>query len=227
MSWEHVFLVAFAAQLAALPGEKVQFIVAGLSTRYRPSIVVAATAAALGSWTVLEIWVGEAVKTLLPPTVLTAGTTVLFALFALWIYRTAPPDGASGGEVDRGAGARDLDVSVLGVDVPTALGGFLPIFALLAMGEFGDKTQIVTIGLAATYGAPSAIWLGEMAAIVPVSAVNAYVFHAYAPRVDRRSAHLLGSALFALFALDGVVSLAFGVSIWETVLGVLVAAIAG
>ena len=37
-----IVVVAFLAQLAVLPGEKVQFIIAALSTRYHPLGVVAA-----------------------------------------------------------------------------------------------------------------------------------------------------------------------------------------
>lgn len=109
-----------------------------------------------------------------------------------------------------------MDLSIFGREVPQYLGGFLPIFALMAAGEFGDKTQLVTIGLAATYGAHPAIWAGEMAAILPVSMANAAFFHRFSPRFDRRIAHLAGASLFALFALDSVVNLTLGFSLWET-----------
>lgn len=39
--------MAFVAQLTVLPGEKVQFIIAGLSTRHDPKIVAAAASAVL------------------------------------------------------------------------------------------------------------------------------------------------------------------------------------
>jgi len=60
MSWLEVFVVALTAQLAVLPGEKVQFIIAGLSTRYNPWIVVAAAGTAFAGWTAIEIVVGNA-----------------------------------------------------------------------------------------------------------------------------------------------------------------------
>ncbi|ELK54967.1 hypothetical protein D320_07214, partial [Haloferax sp. BAB-2207] len=88
-----------------------------------------------------------------------------------------------------------------------------------AAGEFGDKTQLVTIGLAVQYGATSAIWAGEMLAIIPVSIANAYFFHRFSHRFDTRKAYLGAAGLFAFFAADTLLSLATGFSVWETLVG--------
>jgi len=96
--WVEILTVAFVAQLVVLPGEKVQFIIAGLSTRYNPLVVVSAAGAAFAGWTALEIMFGEALQRALPPVVLDAFTAGLFLLFAVLLYRSAPP----GGESERG-----------------------------------------------------------------------------------------------------------------------------
>ena len=219
-----VAVVAFVAQLAVLPGEKVQFIIAALSTRYPPLLVVGAAGSAFAGWTVLEILFGGALQAALPGTVLDALTAALFLLFAVMLYRSAPPTGENLAETDGGmlgAGAGELDVSVLGIDVPDRFGGFLPIFVMMASGEFGDKTQLVTIGLAAQYGTHPGIWVGEMAAIIPVSLVNAYFFHRFAHRFDIRKAHHVGAVLFTFFGGDILLSILTGFSVWETVVGAL------
>ena len=214
--WLEVFVVAFVLQLSVLPGEKVQFIIAGLSTRYSPSVVVAAAGSAFAGWTALEILVGKALQTALDPVYLNGLTAALFLLFAAQLVRSAPePSGASmsdGGVVDLDA----VDLSIRSYEVPSYLQGFVPIFALMAVGEFGDKTQIVTIGLAAQYGATSAIWAGEMLAIIPVSIVNALFFHRFSHRFNARKAHLAGAAVFAFFGLDTVLRIGTGFSFWET-----------
>jgi putative Ca2+/H+ antiporter (TMEM165/GDT1 family) len=158
--------------------------------------------------------------------VLDALTAAMFLLFAVLLVRTAPDsgdleDGAEGVAGVLGDGG-ELEVTVPGTDwqVPNALGGFLPIFAMMAFGEFGDKTQLITVTLAAQYTAhPTAIWTGEMLAIVPVSAVNALFFYRFSHRFDLRKAHFAGAALFAFFAADFVVRVVFGVSVWENVVG--------
>jgi putative Ca2+/H+ antiporter (TMEM165/GDT1 family) len=128
---------------------------------------------------------------------------------------------------DGGETAEGLDLPTLfGVDLGgTRLGAFLPIFVMMAAGEFGDKTQLVTIGLAAQYGASSAIWAGEMLAIVPVSLANAYVFHRFSHLFDLRKAHYAGATLFAFFGADTVLALATGFSVWEWLVGAVSAAV--
>jgi putative Ca2+/H+ antiporter (TMEM165/GDT1 family) len=88
---------------------------------------------------------------------------------------------------------------------------------MMAFGEFGDKTQLVTIGLATQYAYPTAIWVGEMAAIIPVSLVNAFFFFKFSHRFDVRKAHFVGAAAFAFFGLDALQSKVTGVSLWEEV----------
>ena len=62
-----VVVAAMVAQLVVLPGEKVQFIIAGLATRFDPLTVVSAAGLAFAGWTALEIWFGQALKGALPP----------------------------------------------------------------------------------------------------------------------------------------------------------------
>jgi len=239
--WLEVATVAFVAQLTVLPGEKVQFIIAGLSTRFNPLLVVSAAGAAFAGWTVLEIAFGSFLQRVFPGVYLDLGTALLFLLFAVLLLRSAPSPGStpekmrvagatatdesgsaeSGSEIERAGltdgGELDVQVPVVGWQVPNALGGFLPIFALMAFGEFGDKTQLVTIGLAAQYAQGTAIWIGEMAAIIPVSLVNALFFYRFSHRFNARKAHVAGAALFAFFGLDTLQSLVTGVSVWEEI----------
>jgi putative Ca2+/H+ antiporter (TMEM165/GDT1 family) len=214
--------VAFAAQLAVLPGEKVQFIIAGLSTEYDPGVVVAAAGSAFAIWTAVEILVGEALQRAVPGVVLDVATAALFVVFGLLLLRSMPAKGADGAPMTSDGGVLDVggrlgDASLLGHSLATAAGGFVPIFAMLFAGEFGDKTQLVTIGLAADYGATPAIWVGEMLAIVPVSMANAYFFDRFAGAFDARTGHLASAALFFFFALDAVLAVTVGFSVWESV----------
>lgn len=223
VTWLGVAVAAAAAQLSVLPGEKVQFIIAGLATRYNPLLVVAAAGTAFAGWTVLEIAFGRVLLETVPGVYLDTGTAVMFLVFAVLLVRSAPAPGESVAETADGQGLAtgdggelDVRVPVLDRQVPNALGGFLPIFALMAFGEFGDKTQLITVTLAAQYTAhPSAIWVGEMAAIIPVSLANALFFHRFSHRFDLRKAHLAGAAIFLFFAADFALKVGLGVSVWE------------
>ncbi len=229
--WLEIMTVAMVAQLAVLPGEKVQFIIAGLSTRYDPKVVVAAAGSAFAGWTVLEILFGQAVKSALPGAYLDLFTGVLFFLFAVLLLRSAPEPGSTATPTETDGGITGVQgfasPTVFGRDVPTVFNGFLPIFAMMTAGEFGDKTQLVTIGLAVQYGAHPAIWVGEMLAIIPVSIANAYFFHRFSDRFDSRKAHLFSASLFLFFAADVALKLLTGFSVWETVVGVVSGAVVG
>ncbi|MFB6311062.1 MAG: TMEM165/GDT1 family protein [Salinirussus sp.] len=211
-SFVEVVVVAFGYQLAVLPGEKVQFIIAGLSARYRPIVVVTAAGSAFAAWTALEIIFGGLLTQILPGDILDALTAGLFLLFAVLLVRSAPEDGRSS------SWERDTPISgisIPGIDRGWNRGSFASIFTLMAAGEVGDKTQLVTIGLAAQYGAHPGIWMGEMLAIIPVSLANAYLFHRLTHRINLRSAHYVGAGIFLFFGADTVLALATGISVWE------------
>ncbi|WP_411965711.1 TMEM165/GDT1 family protein [Haloferax sp. YSMS24] len=218
--WTEILVVALVAQLAVLPGEKAQFIIAGLSTRFDPKVVVAAAVSAFAIWTALEIALGQALKNALPPVLLDAFTAVLFALFAVLLYRSTPAKRERGVATDGGFTDVDSTPTIFGRELSNhGFGGFFPIFTMMAAGEFGDKTQLVTIGLAVQYGAHPAIWAGEMLAIIPVSIANAYFFYRFSDRLDARKAYLGAAALFGFFAIDTTIAIFTGFSMWETFVG--------
>jgi len=240
-AYAEILIVAFVAQLAVLPGEKVQFMIAALATRYDPKVVVAAAGSAFAGWTAVEIAFGRALQSALPGVVLDGVTATLFFVFAYLLYRSMPErpsERDADGEGVVGDADPEANDAVFGalesVRLPGPLeryagsfGGFIPIFVLTATGEFGDKTQLVTIGLAVQYGATSAIWLGEMLAIIPISLANAYVFHTFAHRFNMRRAHFASAVLFAFFGADTLLAILTGFSVWETFIGAVSAAAAG
>jgi putative Ca2+/H+ antiporter (TMEM165/GDT1 family) len=222
--------IAFAAQLAVLPGEKVQFIIAGLSTEFDPKVVVAAAGTAFAIWTAIEIAVGSVLESAIPGVYLDVATGVLFVAFGVLLLRSMPEEGAEGPLSSDGGlvslGGRFQSATVFGRRLPRYFGGFLPIFAMLFLGEFGDKTQLITITLAAEHGATPAIWVGEMLAIVPVSILNAAFFHRFAGTFDARRSHAFSAVVFFFFAFDTFLTVLFGVSIWERVVAAVASAVA-
>ena len=218
-SFAEVFVVAATAQLAVLPGEKVQLIISGLSTRYNPFVVVAAAGSAFAGWTTLEIVFGQALQGVLPPVVLDVIAAAFFLLFGVLLLRSAPAPDADprATETDGGFESLERDLSAFGYDLPERVATFLGIFAMMAVGEFGDKTQLITITLATQYTAGAAIWAGEMAAIIPVSLANALFFYRFSHRFDLRKAHFIGAGIFLFFAADTTLSITTGYSVWEEV----------
>ncbi len=213
-----ILLAAATLQLLVLPGEKVQMIIAGLSTKYRPLPVVAGASVAFAGWTALEVAFGEAVSDALPGVYLDAITAGLFLVFAVLLVRSAWTREVDSERpvTDSGTHASTGMLGRLDARLPDRFEGFVPAFSASAFGEFGDKTQLVTISLAVQHGASPAIWLGEMLVIVPISALTAFVFNHGAHRLSprQRCYVLYGAALlFVLFAADVVAGLLFDVSV--------------
>jgi putative Ca2+/H+ antiporter (TMEM165/GDT1 family) len=219
-----IVIAAATLQALVIPGEKVQMIITGLAMKYRPLPVAAGAVLALGGWTALEIAFGEALQGTLPTIYLDAVTAGLFVLFALLLVRAGlgivdePDDPGSRETLTDGGTETYADGRLVGLDahLPDGAEGFFPAFSASAFGEFGDKTQPVTIGLAAQYGAHPGIWIGEMLVIVPMSALTAFVFNRGARRLTHSHRRWLfyGSALlFVAFAADIVAAYWFGVDI--------------
>lgn len=206
--WVEVFVTAFTLQLLALPGEKGQLVIAGLATTHNPYLVVAGAATAFGGWTVLEILLGKALRGALPVVYLDAATAGLFVLFAVWIlYDGSALDGVSGEPDESEAATTDG-----GPVAVSNFEGYLSSFSAMAVAEFGDKTQLITISLAATYGAHPAIWFGEMAAIVPVSTLTAVTFARTTRYLNMAWVKRGAAAMFLLFAGDIASKYLLGVS---------------
>lgn len=203
VSWFEVLISAFVLQLLALPGEKGQLVIAALATKYSPYIVVAGAATAFGGWTAIEILLGNALKGALSEIVLDGITAGLFVVFAAWIMYTSALDSDST-EPSFGELTLPLSKSLDGTfDLfPSRYAGFVPSFSLMVLGEFGDKTQLITIGLAVQYGAHPAIWFGEMLAIIPVSLLTAVFFSRTSQLINTRWARYAAASIFVLFAID-------------------------
>lgn len=211
VSWFEILVSAFILQLLVLPGEKGQVVIAALATKYSPYVVVAGAATAFGGWTVLEILLGNALKGALPEVYLDGITAGLFVVFAAWILYTSTFDVDDAPEEPEAVanGGTEL-VDEAAEVVPSRFAGFVPSFSLMVFGEFGDKTQLITIGLAIQYGAHPAIWVGEMLAIVPVSLLTALFFSRVSSYINMRWVRYASAGLFVLFAADITSKYLFG-----------------
>lgn len=215
--WVEVFVTAFTLQLLALPGEKGQLVIAGLATTYNPYLVVAGAATAFGGWTVLEILLGEALRGALPVVYLDVVTAGLFVVFAVWILYNGSVLNEDAGETESSASdfpeTATTDGGVAGnASLTSNWDGYFSSFSAMAVAEFGDKTQLITISLAATYGATPAIWFGEMAAIVPVSTLTAVTFARTTQYLNLTWIRRGAAAMFLLFASDIASKYLLGVS---------------
>lgn len=174
---------AFLANLLATFGDKGQLVVITLATRYDAKNVFLGAMGAFTLWSALEVMFGQYVVSVLPAGVVTLITGGLFVLFGLWTARSSIRgfrDGDSPESLTSGTG---LDVGFTGMIVPDVLltrigryGGLLTGFLFVLFAEFGDKTQLLTINLAATFpDAPVSVFVGVLAALALRTGVDAVI----------------------------------------------------
>lgn len=175
------FLVSFSLVALAEIGDKTQLLSLVLAARYRKPlpIVLGVLVATLVNHAGAG-GIGTLLSGVFNPTVLNWAVVASFALMAGWILI---PD-----KLDQGKIA--MPKRAIGVFGTTAFTFFI--------AEMGDKTQIVTIALAARYhnffGVVSGTTLGMMLANVPVI----YFGSRFANRLPTKAVHIIAAAIFVV-----------------------------
>jgi putative Ca2+/H+ antiporter (TMEM165/GDT1 family) len=175
------FLVATGVVALAEIGDKTQILSLMLAARYRKPVPIIlgvltatlanhAAAGGIGTW----------LASVLNPSVLNWTIVASFILMAGWVL---VPDKLSDSELA-------VDKRPMGIFGTTAFAFFL--------AEMGDKTQVVTIALAARFhdffGVVSGTTLGMMLANIPVI----YLGHRFADRLPAKAVHIVAALIFVL-----------------------------
>ena len=183
------FFVAFGVVFLDELPDKTMFATIVLTTRYRrPLAVVIGVTVAMAFHSVLAVAVGEGLRHL-------PRTPTKFAVAAVFII---------GGALLLRGGTSDDDVRA--VAVHSAWGVIGRTALIIGLAEFGDFTQLATVGIVADRGYPVAVAAGSLAAhiIVAILAVLAgtWLQRRLPVSTVRRSA----GALFLVFGLVTAIS---------------------
>lgn len=170
------FATAFTLVALSELGDKTQLVVFSLASRHPWLPVFLGASAGLVATTAIGVAAGAVLAGVLTPwiVVLQIGGGVLFiALGVVTLLRSEAP-----------------------AEVETTRGPFSSAFGLTFVAEFGDKTQIAAIILAATSAAPWSVFAGASLALIVVAA-GAVVLGAVAGRiVAARWLRFLSAGLF-------------------------------
>ncbi len=160
MDW-HVFLLTFALIFPVELPDKTFVAALVLATRYRPLPVWVGVGLAFGVQCLVAVTAGQVVS-YLPEWVVAVISTLMFALGAFLLFRTAPNADVDEKEAEEQyemRASRPLHgLRVVGTS-------FLVLFA----AEWGDLSQILTLNIVAKYGSPTAAFLGSWLALLTVS----------------------------------------------------------
>ncbi len=198
------FILAFVLVGLAELGDKSQLLLLGFAAKYRPAKVLAGAAVAILLLQAASVLLGRAVGTFVPGGIVSVAAGLLFIIFGIVTWRGADDEGS--GEAD----GRTF-----------TLGPILTVAAALLLAEFGDKTQLMTVSIAAdpaaalrTLGsvasgikAPEAgstatalgVWLGSSAGFLAADALAIVIGAVLGARLPRRAIARFSAVVFVVF----------------------------
>ncbi|HEV8055563.1 MAG TPA: TMEM165/GDT1 family protein [Nocardioidaceae bacterium] len=170
-----------------------------LAARYRPLWVWLGVGAAFFVQTLVAVTAGQ-LATLLPSWLLLSATLVIFVLGAGVLLRTARgADEAGRRQEQEYAG----ETGQLRTGWRAAGASFLVLFA----AEWGDLSQLLTIGQVTRTHQPVSVFVGAWLALLVVSGVAVFIGRVLLRHLRLSLLHYVGAAVCAVFAVVTAVEL--------------------
>ena len=197
-------LTAFTAGLLLITiselGDKTFFIAVILSMHHSRRLVFSGVIAALAAMTILSVAFGQVVS-LLPKIYIHYAEIVLFIAFGLKLIYDANKMAVSTteevvGEAQEAVEKADLDNS----QQKSVWSILLKSFVLTFIAEWGDRTQIATIALAASNN-PIGVTAGAILGHAICAAIAVIGGKLIAGRISERQITFLGGFLFIIFGI--------------------------
>ncbi|GAA6622601.1 TMEM165/GDT1 family protein [Scytonema sp. NUACC26] len=198
-------LTAFTAGLLLITvselGDKTFFIAVILSMKHSRRLVFAGAIAALAAMTILSVAVGQAVSLLPKSLIHHAEITLLFGFGVKLLYDGyRMPAITCNTEVVEEAKAAVEVADTQSAKKSKYLGVILQTFVLTFMAEWGDRTQIATIALAAG-NHPIGVTTGAILGHAICAAIAVIGGKMIAGQISERTVTLVGGFLFLLFGI--------------------------
>ena len=172
-------VTAFVTVFVAEFGDKSQLVCMTMACRYPPLHVLAGSMTAMALLMGIAVAAGELVAAAIPHTLVAVIAGLFFIVTGIFSYLRH--NGESGE-----ASAKD---------------GFFHTTLMIFMAEFGDKTQLATLFLAASLGYPLAVFAGALLAMLLNNLFAVYLGSRFISRINPRYLRIGTSALFILIGL--------------------------
>jgi len=184
-------------------GDKTFFIAVILAMRYPQRLVFSAVMAALAAMTVISVLLGQAVA-LLPKTYTHYGAIALFLIFGIKLIYDAyqMPATATQHVVEEAEATIAAQAQKVLARSPISL--WIQAFTMTFLAEWGDRTQISTIALAAA-NHPGAVTLGAILGHGICTLIAVISGRLIAGRISERMITGIGGLLFLIFGVTSYV----------------------
>ncbi|MEH2080417.1 MAG: TMEM165/GDT1 family protein [Nostoc sp.] len=198
-------LTAFTAGLLLITvselGDKTFFIAVILAMHHPRRLVFIGVTAALAAMTILSVLFGQAVS-LLPKVYIHYAEIALFIAFGIKLLYDASKMSAASCDTEvveeAQAAVKKADLQL--AKQKTGLAIVVEAFVLTFMAEWGDRTQIATIALAAGNN-PIGVTIGAIFGHAICAAIAVIGGKMIAGRISERQLTLIGGCLFLVFGV--------------------------
>lgn len=182
-----IFLIAAGAVTLAEMGDKTQLLAMCFAARYKARQVLLGVFIATVLNHAFAVVAGYLLKELLAPYTLyiQMAASLSFIGFALWTIR--------GDTVDDACDTRP---------------GFGPVVAVAIaffLAEMGDKTQLATVSLAATYGNPVFVLIGTTTGMLIADGLGIIFGVVMNKKIPEKTLKWISASIFAIFGLAGFI----------------------
>jgi putative Ca2+/H+ antiporter (TMEM165/GDT1 family) len=149
-----VLWISFVSVSLAELGDKTQLLVLSLSMRSGFWAVWGGAVVAMAALTLLAVALGSVIVAMVPLDYVEMGAAIFFIVLGLWmLYKTLRQEEEEEGEVKKIT--------------------FWSVFGLMFMAEFGDKTQLMALGMTAKFPLyPIAVFVGCSLGLAAVTTVG-------------------------------------------------------
>lgn len=184
-----IFFAVLGAVAFAELGDKTQFLAIALASKYRWQPLFLGISLSILLLMGLAVLAGGYLLTLLPTVVVKIVAGSIFLLFAILSW------------LDRGEKKKQAQ----GKELPAFWTAFLSFF----LSEFGDKTQLLTMALAAEYRQPLLIWVASSCALIIVDGFALFLGNRLGKWLPRKALRYAASVLFFVFGVLTILSAFF------------------
>lgn len=204
------FLTGFTAGLLLITlselGDKTFFIAAILAMRHPRRWVFAGAASALFAMTILSVLIGQ-VASVFPQRYVEGAAAALFLGFGLkLLYDASKMSGRQGLTHEQADAQKAVEQKEKGIIAWSIRSVVVEAFVLTFVGEWGDRTQLATITLAAAND-PYGILVGATLGHAICAAIAVICGKFIAGHISERLLTGIGGALFIMFGIIAVLEM--------------------
>ena len=200
------FSAAFLLVVLAEMGDKTQFVAMTFATKYNPYKVLFAIFLGTVANFAIVIVIGQLLTEVVPMDAISLVASIAFIAFGVWTVREEKAEEGS------------VKLSRFGVVATVGIAFFV--------AEFGDKTQLATLSLAAQYNSPVSVLVGATLAMIVADGIGIIIGVVFCRRIPRHKLKWLSAVIFVLFGLIGIYEVLLekvGLGYTALVLGLLAA----